>query len=208
MYWLSNNINYTVVSCSHMYWSDWGKESLERASLDGTNRLVIVHKRARRNSLTIDHAEQRLYWTNIDQHQIESSDLDGSNIRSLQQKDPFDPFSLTQYSDFVYWTDWQTMSIDRANKTTGQNRTRIQGELEYIMDILVFHASRQQGWNRCGLDNGGCSHLCIAHGGGSIGELGNSTTPGANIHHCACPTHYTLMDDAKNCRGETLLFVL
>ena len=125
-----------------MYWSDWGKESLERASLDGTNREVIVHRRARRNSLTIDHAEQRLYWTDIDQHQIESSDLDGKNIRVLYQKDPFDPYSLTQYSDFVYWTDWQTMSIDRANKTNGENRTRIQVKIVFGLRLCFFSAAQ------------------------------------------------------------------
>jgi len=47
--------------------------------------------------------------------------------------------------DYLYWTDWNTRSIERANKTTGSNRTRIQGDLDYVMDILVFHASRQSG---------------------------------------------------------------
>ncbi len=30
------------------------------------------------------------------------------------------------------------------------------------MDILVFHSSRQSGWNPCAVNNGGCSHLCLA----------------------------------------------
>lgn len=55
------------------------------------------------------------------------------------------PYGLTQYEDFIYWTDWSTNSIERCNKTTGLNRTRIQEKLDYVMDLLVFHASRQSG---------------------------------------------------------------
>ena len=55
------------------------------------------------------------------------------------------PFGLTQYEDYIYWTDWKTESIERCNKTNGQNRTRVQEQLDYVMDLLVFHASRQSG---------------------------------------------------------------
>ena len=34
--------------------------------------------------------------------------------------------------------------------------------LNFIMDIQVYHQSRQGGWNPCAVDNGGCSHLCLA----------------------------------------------
>ena len=57
------------------------------------------------------------------------------------------PFALTQYEDYLYWADWSTNSIERANKTSGENQTRIQGHLESVIDILVFHASRQSGKN-------------------------------------------------------------
>ena len=57
------------------------------------------------------------------------------------------PHGLTLYEDYIYWTDWVDKSIERANKTSGENRTRISEDLDLIMDILVFHASRQAG--RC-----------------------------------------------------------
>lgn len=56
-----------------------------------------------------------------------------------------EPYGLTQYQDFIYWTDLKLNTIERANKTSGENRTRIEGQVEYVMDILVFHASRQSG---------------------------------------------------------------
>lgn len=75
---------------------------------------------------------------------IESASLDGSHRRAIISHLPH-PFSLTQYQDYIYWTDWETKTIERANKTTGSNRTRIQEKLDFIMDILVFHQSRQAG---------------------------------------------------------------
>ena len=101
------------------------------------------------------------------------------------------PFGLTQYQDYIYWTDWSQRSIERANKTSGQNRTVIQGHLDYVMDILVFHSSRQGGWNACASTNGHCSHLCLAvPGGGGSGFV------------CGCPAHYSLNRDNKTCSGE------
>lgn len=98
------------------------------------------------------------------------------------------PFGLTQYQDYIYWTDWSQRSIERANKTSGQNRTVIQGHLDYVMDILVFHSSRQGGWNACASTNGHCSHLCLA-------------VPVSSFV-CGCPAHFSLNYDNKTCSGE------
>lgn len=106
------------------------------------------------------------------------------------------PFGLTQYQDYIYWTDWSQRSIERANKTSGQNRTVIQGHLDYVMDILVFHSSRQGGWNACASTNGHCSHLCLA-------------VPVSSFV-CGCPAHFSLNYDNKTCSGkhQSLLLLL
>lgn len=33
------------------------------------------------------------------------------------------PFGLTQYRDYIYWTDFNLRSIERADKRSGLNRT-------------------------------------------------------------------------------------
>lgn len=33
------------------------------------------------------------------------------------------PFGLTQYQEFIYWTDFNLRSIERADKRSGLNRT-------------------------------------------------------------------------------------
>lgn len=47
------------------------------------------------------------------------------------------PYGLTLYEDYVYWADWKTGTIERANKTRGENRTRIQVQFYYYSFILL-----------------------------------------------------------------------
>ncbi|EQB78991.1 hypothetical protein CB1_001683059 [Camelus ferus] len=161
--------------------------------MDGSERTTLVPNVGRANGLTIDYAKRRLYWTDLDTNLIESSNMLGLNREVIADDLPH-PFGLTQYQDYIYWTDWSRRSIERANKTSGQNRTIIQGHLDYVMDILVFHSSRQAGWNECASSNGHCSHLCLAVPvGGFV---------------CGCPAHYSLNADNRTCSAPTtfLLF--
>ncbi|XP_015208455.1 low-density lipoprotein receptor-related protein 6 isoform X1 [Lepisosteus oculatus] len=177
-----------------MYWTEWGgKPKIDRAAMDGTGRITLVPNVGRANGLTIDYAERRLYWTDLDTTLIESSNMLGQEREVIADDLPH-PFGLTQYQDYIYWTDWSQRSIERANKTSGQNRTIIQGHLDYVMDILVFHSSRQGGWNACASTNGHCSHLCLA-------------VPVSSFV-CGCPAHYSLNSDNKTCSAPTsfLLF--
>lgn len=60
-------------------------------------------------------------------------------------------FALTLFEDFIYWTDWETKSINRAHKTTGANKTLLISTLHRPMDIHIYHPYRQpdgepRGW--------------------------------------------------------------
>ena len=59
-------------------------------------------------------------------------------------------FALTLFEDYVYWTDWETKSINRAHKTTGANKTLLISTLHRPMDLHVFHALRQPDGKRLG----------------------------------------------------------
>ncbi|KAG8222032.1 hypothetical protein J437_LFUL003952 [Ladona fulva] len=196
-----------------MYWTDWKRNSrmekpimegrIEKSAMDGSKRTVLIGRLGRANGLTIDFADRRLYWTEFDAPAIESSDLMGHNRVQLVTKNMNRPYGLTQYQDYIYWTDWDTGDIERANKTSGNNRRKIHSKLEYITDILVFHNSRQSGWNQCAINNGGCTHLCLAlpsPGSGRNADLSSiSSSTASPNHRCACPTHYTLDHDNKTC---------
>lgn len=180
-----------------MYWIEWGNSgSIERAELDGTQRQMVVSSIGRANGLTIDHAARKLYWANLVMPAIDCFDLQTKRKDAIITQNLVYPFSITQYRDYVYWTDWNTGDIERADKTTGENRTKIHDRLESVTDLLVFHASRQPGWNPCAVANGNCSHLCVALPSGGSGGGGGGAS---YTHKCACPTHYVLSPDNRTC---------
>lgn len=84
------------------------------------------------------------------------------------------PFGLDVFGNYIYWTDWQTLNIERADKITGLNRTVLVSGITDLMDVRVFHRNRTVIRTSCGKNNGGCTHLCLLRP--------------KNNHACACPT--------------------
>lgn len=175
----------------YMYWIDWSQPpKLERAWLDGTHREILPVQFGRVYGLTIDYLEKRLYWTDFDNKCIESSNMLGEDRKKIVQSDIEKPMALTQYQDYLYWTNLEKQTIEKANKTTGNNRTIVLEYVDNVMDLLIYHGSRQSGWNSCIKNNGKCSHLCLA-----LPDGVNNT----DRHKCACPTHYTLDSNNRTC---------
>lgn len=53
------------------------------------------------------------------------------------------PFAVTMYGGEVYWTDWRTNTLAKANKWTGHNVTVVQRTNTQPFDLQVYHPSRQ-----------------------------------------------------------------
>lgn len=51
--------------------------------------------------------------------------------------------------------------IERADKRTGKNRSKIRTALDGTTDIRAVSVDRQSGWTPCSMNNGGCTHLCF-----------------------------------------------
>lgn len=59
---------------------------------------------------------------------------------------PLTPFSrISQQDRWIYWTDWQTKSIQRVDKHTGRNKETVLANVEGLMDIIVVSPHRQTG---------------------------------------------------------------
>lgn len=56
-----------------MYWTDWGQQpKIERANLDGTDRLVLVDTYLGwPNGLALDYSTGKLYWGDAKMDKIE-----------------------------------------------------------------------------------------------------------------------------------------
>ncbi|XP_046386652.1 prolow-density lipoprotein receptor-related protein 1 isoform X2 [Ischnura elegans] len=174
----------------YMYWTDWGaKPCIEKAGMDGTDRKIIVNDSLGwPNALTIAYETGELFWADAREDYIAVSDLDGKNrrivlSRAVDSKLKLNHiFALTIFEDYLYWTDWETKSVERCHKHgTGQCNT-ITSAVHRPMDIQVYHPYRQLPVdnNPCA-NGGGCSTLCLLspHGG----------------YKCACPENYVLNDE-------------
>ena len=133
-----------------MFWTDWGEEpKIERAEMDGSNRLVIVQQEIHwPNGLTIDYRARKIYWTDAKLYYIKRSGYDGSQsmriLTSPSQCTLGHPFALTLYKRNVYWTDWKTRGIYSTNKKSGFQCLKVWSNAYSPMDIHVFHPKRQK----------------------------------------------------------------
>uniref|UniRef100_UPI00358E1ABB prolow-density lipoprotein receptor-related protein 1 isoform X2 n=1 Tax=Myxine glutinosa TaxID=7769 RepID=UPI00358E1ABB len=173
----------------YLYWTDWGDQPhIGRIGMDGSNRSMVVHTNITwPNGLTIDYINRRLYWADAREDCIQFSSLDGTNRHTVLNKDIPHIFALTLFEDYIYWSDWETKTVNRAHKTTGVNKQTLISTLHRPMDVHVFHPYRQPDVpnHPCKVDNGGCSNLCLLSPGGG--------------RRCACPTNFYLAADEKTC---------
>ena len=130
-----------------MYWSDWGINArIERASMDGSNRVVLHGTRlVWPNALSIDLIGGRLYWADAKLHVIEVSHLDGSHRRVIAEELKH-PFSMTLFGQYIYYTDWQVGGVLRVNRLWNNYTTKVLLETDHItsMGIKAVHPSLQQ----------------------------------------------------------------
>ncbi|XP_064423218.1 low-density lipoprotein receptor-related protein 4 isoform X2 [Latimeria chalumnae] len=178
----------------YMYWTDWGEHAkLERAGMDGSDRVVLInHNLGWPNGLVIDKAGSQLLWADAHTERIETADLNGANRRTLVSPVQH-PYGLTLLDSYIYWTDWQTRSIQRADKNTGGAMITVRGNLPGLMDIQAIDRNKPIGFNKCGVRNGGCSHLCL---------------PRPNGVTCTCPTGIQLKSDSRTCDDSPETYLL
>ena len=177
----------------YLYWTDVGRvPSIMRSSLAGSDLKSIVTTDIRwPNGLTIDFDDDMLYWADAFYNQIERSNLDGNYRQVLATA--LHPFALTVHHHYIYWTDWYTASVYRAEKYSGSNTIALVQNLpKRPMDIHVWSEQRQKcQYNPCSSYNGGCSHVCLV-------APGNKT-------ECRCPTglRLRLANNDRSCVPTT-----
>ena len=194
-----------------MFWTDWDPDDprIESASMSGQNRHTVFrvdrNKGAWPNGITLDYQAMRIYWIDAHADSILSIKYDGSDLRSILEKHEYvtHPFSITLFNNHVYWTDWITSNVIRANKWNGSDITVMQKAMSKPFDLEVIHPSRQPILMSDGKavdspcskeDNGGCSHLCLINT--------NQT------HQCRCPHVMKLADDGKTCLPHEIVLLI
>ncbi|XP_016414141.1 low-density lipoprotein receptor-related protein 2-like [Sinocyclocheilus rhinocerous] len=164
----------------YVYWTDWGdKAFIGRVGMDGSNKsAIIITKIEWPNGLTIDYTNDKLYWSDAHLNYIEFSDLDGNHRHTVYDGILPHPFAITVFEESVYWTDWNTRTVEKGNKYNGSGREVLVNTTHRPFDIHVCHPYRQPiVTNPCEVNNGGCSHLCLLRAGGQG-------------FTCECPDHF------------------
>jgi low density lipoprotein receptor-related protein 5/6 len=147
-----------------MYWSDWGENAqIERSWMDGTHRSVVVSEDVGwPNGIAVDVELQHLYFCDAKRDRIEMVNADGSGRRIIVGESLQHPFGLSVLGDYIYWTDWERNTVERADKLTGQGSVVLLENNENLMSVETVNTRPNPKWsNKCLKNNGGCSHLCI-----------------------------------------------
>lgn len=170
-----------------MYWTDWGSNPMIAvASMDGTSMQPLITKDIHwPNGLTLDWPNERIYWVDAKHKSIESARLDGSDRRLVIKKVSKHPYGIAVFQDSIFWSDWDSKSIQSCNKFTGKNRTTIIRD-SVIYDIHIYHPA-MQGFARNPCLESRCSHLCLLN-------MNSSYT-------CECPKYMELTVDQHTCRS-------
>ena len=68
--------------------------------------------------------------------------MDGSGRHIVMDGVPH-PFALTVFEDWMYWSDWNHMTIERARKFTGADHSVLRNMTHRPMDVHVYHPLMQ-----------------------------------------------------------------
>ena len=129
-----------------MFWTDWGiNRKIEKASLNGGHRVAIVATDLLHpGGIELDTGNKRIFWVDAGYDRVESVDYSGTNRKLLYQLSGLQPFGLTLFPPFLFFTDWVTAEdIHQLDATTGRVVRKFSVNGGRPMGIVAYDASRQ-----------------------------------------------------------------
>lgn len=180
----------------YLYYSDWGDNPyIGKAGMDGSNPRILIHESLGwPNALSISFETNEIFWGDAREDFIAVADLEGKNRKIIVNR-VMNPnlnlhhiFAIAVWEDRIYWTDWETRSIEYCHKYTGKNCSTLVNTVHRPMDLRVYHPMRQiKIENPCLTAN--CSTLCLL-------------SPEPPYYKCVCPDNFVLGDDKKSCTAN------
>lgn len=68
---------------------------------------------------------------------------DGTGRHTVMEGVPH-PFAIALFEDWMYWSDWNHMTIERAHKYTGDNHSVLVNVTHRPMDVHIYHPLKQR----------------------------------------------------------------
>ncbi|KAM6916387.1 nidogen-1 isoform 2-T2 [Xenentodon cancila] len=149
----------------NLYWSDWNREApkIETSYMDGSNRRVLVKDGlGLPNGLTYNSQSSLLCWGDAGTHKVECINPDrGDRIKVLEGVQY--PFGITSVGNNIYYTDWQRDAVVAVDRYAGRESDEFQPQKRTkLYGIATAYSQCPSGHNYCSVNNGGCTHLCLA----------------------------------------------
>ncbi|XP_042911694.2 very low-density lipoprotein receptor [Parasteatoda tepidariorum] len=156
-----------------MFWSIWNVFArsqwgiIERADLDGSERVVIVTNDLYFPScVTVDEVTERIYWADLKTFVVEFADFEGRQRKILLEKGQYKPLSMAIFEDYLFFSNYDNNTIYRCDKFIGEDCIPVHSSNVKANAIMIFHKAKQsKGENRC--SNNKCHHLCLPNHSGS-----------------------------------------
>ena len=141
----------------YFFWADWGSAAvIERSSLDGSNRIVLVTNNIRwPNGVTLDTSQRLVYWIDGHTDEVSSVDYDGNNRRLIFEYSSLPSqngivlgYDLDISGDYLYFSAWYTNAIYEVKISTGTLMRNISVPTIHsdkgVMGLRVIHRAKQQ----------------------------------------------------------------
>ncbi|KAM4607761.1 nidogen-1 [Polymixia lowei] len=149
----------------HLYWADWNRDApkIETSYMDGSNRRVLVKEDlGLPNGLTYDPQSSLLCWADAGTHKLECINPIQGDRRKLMEGLQY-PFGITAYGKNMYYTDWRRDAVIAVDRYTGRETDEFQPQKRTkLYGITTAYSQCPSGQNYCAVNNGGCTHLCLA----------------------------------------------
>ncbi|XP_071390603.1 nidogen-1 [Centroberyx affinis] len=149
----------------NLYWSDWNRDApkIETSYMDGSNRRVLVKDDlGLPNGLTYDPHSSLLCWADAGTHKMECMNPGRGDRRKVMEGVQY-PFGITSHGKNIYYTDWRRDAVVAVDHYAGRETDEFQPQKRTkLYGITTAYAQCPSGQNYCAVNNGGCTHLCLA----------------------------------------------
>jgi low-density lipoprotein receptor-related protein 1 (alpha-2-macroglobulin receptor) len=195
--------------------------------MDGSEiKMIIKDNLGWPNALTISFETNEIFFGDAREDFISICDLDGGNRQVVAHRN-YNPsinlhhiFSIAVWEDRVYFSDWESKSIEYCDKYTGKNCGTLIKLIHRPMDLRIVHPIRQK---RLKVDSSIYQNLMKKKPGSKSKDGMNKKkfdessnlkenpcanancstlcllSPVAPFYKCACPDNFYLDSDQITC---------
>lgn len=174
--------------------------TVECSYMDGGERRVVWKDAVRPASLVFSSNGKSIYWADTGLGTISSVQLDDLVYREMKVGDGLAAVALND--DMLLWMTTGDKTQVWFRDEQQQHKMWFEVGTE-VVALKVFNRSIQKGSNRCSLNNGGCSDLCLPTAEGRSCKCAHDHVP-LNSTHCVpgqkCPAGSRLCLDQLSCQ--------